>query len=187
MTPEERQAISGLFDRMKALTAERDPEAEQLIRQRMEQDPQTKYYIAQLAYFLEHAQAESQNRIQQLEWQLQNAQQTAQPAQAGGGGFLSGLFGGGGARRATLPPPAPVHAPGYRPGMFQNQGGGFFAGAMQTAMGVAGGLLLGNMLMSMFDPGVAEAAEPVAEEPVADEVGYEEEMAGEDFGGFDEL
>jgi hypothetical protein len=77
--------------------------------------------------------------------------------------------------------------------MFQGgQGGGFLAGAMQTAMGVAGGMILGNMLMSMFDPGVAEAAtteEPAPEEePAYEEAGYEEEVPQVDDmgGGFDE-
>jgi hypothetical protein len=189
MTDEDRKAISDFFERMKKLDGERDPEAERQIDQLMQQNPQTKYYIAQMAFFLEHAQAESQNKIRELEWKLQNQQAVAQRP-AGGGGFLSNIFGsGGGTGRNVMPPPAPVHAPGYRPGMFQGgQGGGFLAGAMQTAMGVAGGMILGNMLMSMFDPGIAEAA-PAEEEPAAEEdPGYEEEVPQTDDmgGGFDE-
>jgi len=194
MTDEDRKAIADFFERMKKLEAERDPEAERQIDQLMQQNPQTKYYITQMAFFLEHAQAESQNKIRELEWKLQNQQAVAQKP-AGGGGFLSNIFGGGasgGAGRNVMPPPAPVHVPGYRPGMFQGgQGGGFMAGAMQTAMGIAGGMILGNMLMSMFDPGVAEAApadEAPAEEAPAEEPGYEEEVPQVDDmgGGFDE-
>jgi hypothetical protein len=196
VTEEDRKAINDFFERMKKLDAERDPEAERQIDQLLQQNPQTKYYITQMAFFLEHAQAESQNKIRELEWKLQNQQAAAQKP-AGGGGFLSNIFGGGGAGagggRSVMPPPAPVHAPGYRPGMFQGgQGGGFLAGAMQTAMGVAGGMLLGNMLMSMFDPGVAEAAPveeaPAEEEPDYTEAGYEEEVPQVDDmgGGFDE-
>jgi hypothetical protein len=36
-------------------------------------------------------------------------------------------------------------------------GGGFLAGAAQTAMGVAGGVLLGNMLADWLTPDAAEA------------------------------
>ena len=68
----------------------------------------------------------------------------------------------------------------------QRAGGGFLAGAMQTAMGVAGGLLVGNALMSLFTPDAAAAAEPAAAEPMADDAAYDapEDM---DLGGFDEI
>jgi hypothetical protein len=49
------------------LRRERDPEAEKLIHDLMQQYPHTKYYVTQMAFFLEHAQAESQNRIRELE------------------------------------------------------------------------------------------------------------------------
>ncbi|WP_323130524.1 DUF2076 family protein [Sinorhizobium medicae] len=42
----------------------------------------------------------------------------------------------------------------------QRAGGGFLAGAAQTAMGVAGGMLLGNMIAGMFGGSDAEAAQP---------------------------
>lgn len=159
MTPEEKDAITGFFDRLRMLQGERDPDAERLIHELMERHPQTKYYVTQMAFFLEHAQAEAQNRIRELEHEL--AQQ-----RSGAGGFLGGLFGGG--RQA--PPPAPVHAPGYRPGMFQ-QPGGFLGGAAGTVMGIAGGLLLGSMLGSMLAP-PAEAATPKQPmEPELEEVG----------------
>ena len=54
--------------------------------------------------------------------------------------------------------------PGARPA-----GGGFLAGAMQTALGVAGGMMIANAITSAFDSGTAEAAEPAQEEPPADE------------------
>ena len=55
MTEEDRKAITDFFERMKKLEAERDPEAERQIDQLMQQNPQTKYYITQMAFFLEHA------------------------------------------------------------------------------------------------------------------------------------
>ncbi len=159
MTPEEKDAIIGFFDRLRTLQGERDPEAERLIHELMERHPQTKYYVSQMAFFLEHAQAEAQNRIRELEYEL--AQQ-----RSGAGGFLGGLFGGG--RHA--PPPTPVHAPGYRPGMFQ-QPGGFLGGAAGTVMGIAGGFLLGSMLGSMLAPPVEAATPEQPMEPELEDVG----------------
>ena len=151
--------------------------------------PAARYRMTQLAFVQEHALAEAQNRIQRLEWELQQAQQAAQQAQEqqrnGGasGGFFSGLFGGGSrsARRtaagwagtgleparaaaglsagraaAGLAPnyqqggPPPQYAPSYQPGMFQRSGSGFLGSALTTAAGVAGGLVAGNALMSLF-------------------------------------
>jgi len=155
MTPEDRDAIVGFFDRLRVLQSERDPEAEQLIHELMERYPQTKYYVTQMAFFLEHAQAEAQNRIRELEHTLEQ--------QRAGGGLFGGLFGGG----RTAPPPTPIHAPGYRPGMFQ-QPGGFLGGAAGTVTALAGGFLLGSLLGSLLPP-PAEAAVPPAEQPDAGE------------------
>lgn len=172
MTPEDRQVITAFFERMRALDTERDPEAEALIDELMRAHPQARYYITQLAVFLEQAQAEAQNRIRELEHQLESQ---------GSGGLLGGLFGGGGAR----PAPAPVHAPGYRPGMFgQRPGGGFLAGAASTAMGVAGGMLLGSAIMSMLAPDAladVPAAEPPASEPAEALEGFEDVAFEEEF------
>lgn len=44
------------------------------------------------------------------------------------------------------------------------RGGGFLAGAAQTAMGVAGGVLLGNAIAGMFGGSEAQAAQPDAAE-----------------------
>ncbi|HCF19261.1 MAG TPA: DUF2076 domain-containing protein, partial [Rhodospirillum rubrum] len=61
----------------------------------------------------------------------------------------------------------------------------FLAGAMQTAMGVAGGVLMGNAIMSLFSGDEAQAAEP-APEPAPEE-DYAADDAGFDDGGFEEL
>jgi hypothetical protein len=78
-------------------------------------------------------------------------------------------------------------------------GGGFLAGAMQTAMGVAGGVLIANAIGSAFDAGTAEAAdmaqdagfadEPAPDEAPAEDAGFQDagfEDFGGDAGGFDE-
>jgi uncharacterized protein len=164
-----------------------DREADAFIAQAFTQYPEARYRITQLAFVQEHALVEAQNRIQRLEWELQQAQQAAQQAQQSsakpGGGFFSGLFGGGGSRPQQPPPqgdprwggrggqpgypggqpqqpyyqqsapPPPQYPPNYQQGMFQQRGGsGFLGSALTTAAGVAGGLVAGNALMSLFSP-----------------------------------
>jgi len=72
--------------------------------------------------------------------------------------------------------------------------GGFLAGAAQTAMGVAGGVLLGNAIASLFGGGgEAHAAEGAAtggaslEDPDADDLGIDDEVdaVDPDGGGWD--
>ena len=153
-----------------------DREADALIGEMFNRYPEARYRLTQLAFVQEHALTEAQNRIQHLEASLQQAQQVAaQPQQ--GGGFFSGLFGGGqrsapppqpgpawnqgAAQPQYAPPPpqyappppqyAPQYAPGYQQGMFQRGGSGFLGSALTTAAGVAGGLVVGNALMGMFE------------------------------------
>src|SRR4051794_22856205 len=157
-----------------------DPDADRLIRDLFNRYTAAPYRITQLAFVQEQALNEAQNRIQRLEWELQQAQQAAQQAQqqqrsGSGGGFFSGLFGGG-SRSAPPPPPGgpgwnqgpqqpgyaqpgyqqggpppPQYGPSYQPGMFQRSGGsGFLGSALTTAAGVAGGLVAGNALMNLF-------------------------------------
>ena len=56
------------------------------------------------------------------------------------------------------------------------RGGGFLAGAAQTAVGVAGGMMLGNAVASLFGGNEAHAAEP--------DPGNGDESGGEESGGF---
>ena len=95
-----------------------DQEADRFIADLFTRYPEARYRITQLAFVQEHALAEAQNRLQRMDWELQQARQQAQQAQqapqqqqagAAGGGFFSGLFGGG--ARPSAPPPqqgAPV-------------------------------------------------------------------------------
>jgi hypothetical protein len=94
---------------------------------------------------------------------------------------LEGLDDGNGRGR---PAAGPWDArPGY--------GGGFLAGAAQTAMGVAGGVLLGNMLADWLMPGEASAqetdlgAEADFSGEQADAGNVDVADAGGDFGDFD--
>ncbi|CUA87024.1 DUF2076 domain-containing protein [Chelatococcus daeguensis] len=177
MDNQDRQAIEGLFARLGEVERQagpRDQAAESFIRERMAQQPGAPYFMAQTIVMQDYALREAQRRIEELE------RQASRPA----GGLLSGLFGGGQTSRAGSVPPMPRSAAapgGVAPaavppaGMQPGRGGGFLAGAAQTAMGVAGGVLLGNAIAGMFGGNEAQAAEattPEAEpEPAADEGG----------------
>ena len=190
MTDEERRIITGFVERVSgaanaaparpaspwgALGGQRqpaqpplppvDPEADRLIADLFARYPEARYRLTQTAFVQEHALIEAQNRIQQLEWELEAAQSQAQAAQQQGRGMFGGLFGGGGGQRPMpmRPQPQPQYPPGYNPGALQQgQGRGFLGTAVMTAAGVAGGLVLGNMLMSAFSGGTAEAAAAAA-------------------------
>jgi hypothetical protein len=148
-----------------------DPEADRLIAEQFNRYPDARYRLTQLAFVQEHALTEAQNRIQRMEWELQQARQQApqQQSSGSGGGFFSGLFGGsrsapppqGGPGptwnqgpapnyQQAAPPPPPQYAPSYQPGMFQRSGSGFLGSALTTAAGVAGGIVAGNALMNLF-------------------------------------
>ena len=142
-----------------------DREADALIADLFSRYPEARYRITQTAFVQEAALVEAQNRIRQLEWEVENAHGQAQAAaQPQRGGLFGGMFGGGGGRPMppTRPQPQPVYPPGYNPGMLQPQrgGSGFLGTALTTAAGVAGGMVLGNMLMGAFSGhhGAAAAA-----------------------------
>ncbi len=152
-----------------------DKDADAYISQLFNQYPEVRYRITQLAFVQEHALGEGQNRIKRLEWEVQQAQQASQQksGSASGGGFFSGLFGGDARQQQSGPPPdsdarngqpqgqgyypqsappPPQYPPNYQPGIFQRQGPGFLGSALTTAAGVAGGVVAGNALMSLFSP-----------------------------------
>jgi hypothetical protein len=147
-----------------------DREADALIAELFARYPEARYRVTQMAFVQEHALAEAQNRIARLQWELQNARAQAAPQQASSPwgaaaqpqpqqsrGFFSGLFGGGSSAPPQPPqyaaPPPPQYPPNYNPGMFQQQGPGFLGSALQTAAGVAGGMLAANALMGLFSGG----------------------------------
>ncbi|AQS86088.1 MAG: DUF2076 domain-containing protein [Acetobacter aceti] len=153
-----------------------DPEADSFIAENFQKYPEARYRITQMAVVQEAALVESQNRIRELQFQLQQAQQAVQQAQqskGSSGGFLGGLFGGGQQRPQQAPPPgwggqqgyAPQPQmqpmpPGFQPGMFRQGGSGFLGSALTTAAGVAGGMMAANALEGLFSDhhGGGEAA-----------------------------
>ncbi len=185
MDNQDRQVIEGLFARLGEVERQagpRDAGAEAFIRERIAQQPGAPYFMAQTIVMQDYALQEAQRRIEELE-----RQQTERPA---GSGFLSGFFGGGnmaGRAAGTVPPVPPVAGPGAGalPPVQPGRGGGFLAGAAQTAVGVAGGMLLGNAIAGMFGSEEAKAGEAKAEE--AKPAGAEEpaaEPASDEGGGF---
>lgn len=92
-----------------------DPEADRLINDNFRKYPEAAYRITQMAVVQEAALVEAQNRIRQLEWQLQQMQQQIQQLQQtqqnqssqqrSSGGFLGGLFGGGNRQQQSQMPP----------------------------------------------------------------------------------
>ena len=176
MNSEEQTLIDGLFSRLQQAetdSAPRDAQAEARIKEHMARQPAVGYYMTQSILVQEHAlqSLDAQNKqqaqqIQQLQDELQRAKAT-QAAPASGGGFLSSIFGGG----SREPQPAPSNSGGgwreparpsfNQPAPQQNYqppqapvaapaGSGFLGGAMKTAAGVAGGVLLAEGISSLF-------------------------------------
>ncbi|WP_426956126.1 DUF2076 domain-containing protein [Muricoccus radiodurans] len=147
-----------------------DPESDRLIGDLFNRYPEARYRITQTAFVQEAALVQAQNRIQELEWELENTRNQMQ-ANQGRGGFLGGMFGGGQRQVPYTPRPEPIQPPpGMNPGMMQQgSGGGFLRTAAMTAAGVAGGMVLGNVLMNAFSGGGgAHAATAAAASPTAD-------------------
>ena len=184
MSPEERQLLQGLFDRMRPNAGNfRDRDAEQLISDSVRQQPYAPYLLAQTVLVQDQALQAANDRLQHLEQQVQDLQQQPQQQQ-GGGGFLSSIFGGGQQHQAPPPvpsrpvwnqggsapqggayPPGGGYPPQYAPPP-QQQGGpwgggapqggsGFLHGALGTAAGVAGGVLAADAIGSLFRSGHA--------------------------------
>ena len=166
MSAQERDVISGIFDRLKqGSNAPREAEAERFIAEQIARQPYAPYVMTQSLYVQEQAIGNMQKRIEELEAQLSAAQ--AQKPQSGG--FLSSIFGAAPAQPAAPQPSgawgrAPQQAPQYAQQPQQQggpwggapqqaapaAGGGFMASALTTAAGVAGGMLAANAISSMF-------------------------------------
>jgi hypothetical protein len=165
MTPEERQLLSALADRVRSAPAQEiDQEADQAIRELVRTRPDTAYVLAQTVLMQDFALRNAQSQIADLTAQLETARQTPKSS----GSFLGGLFGSGNAapQPTSVPPvnpwgrpaspaypvyPQPTSYAGFSPVVMQpTQTSGFLRSAATTAAGIAGGALLFEGLQSLF-------------------------------------
>lgn len=176
MQSEEQRLIDGLFSRLKQAeeqSAQRDATAESVIAQHVQSQPAAPYYMTQTILIQEAAIKQLNERINALESEAAQLRETRQSS----GGFLAGLFGGGQSSSLSRGS-API--PGAQNYASQNQnyasapnayapaarsGGSFMSGALQTAAGVAGGVVIGNMLMNMFSGTHPQDIVNIIEEP----------------------
>jgi hypothetical protein len=166
MTPQERQLVNDLFERLASLeTSPRDAEAERLIADGLTRAPHALYPLVQTVLLQDEALRRANSRIRELE---------GNDAPHENPGFLDSMrdafFGRDEARRGSVPsvPPASKWGSGQtlsgsagmqqqqQPGFPQQQqesqrGGGSFLGtAAAAAAGVIGGSLLLNSIQSMM-------------------------------------
>ncbi|MBB3452149.1 hypothetical protein FHT86_000405 [Rhizobium sp. BK313] len=187
MSPEERQLLASLFDRVRTTgSTQRDADAEAFINQSVREQPYAPYFLAQAVLIQEQGMKAAADRIQQLEARVHELEQQGADnhPQAQSGGFLGGLgslFGGQQqpqrgpapqagypqqqgrlyddyARNAQPPQPGPWGGQQQPTGPWSQQaaapsaGGSFLRGALGTAAGVAGGVMLAESLSSLFSP-----------------------------------
>jgi hypothetical protein len=181
MTPEERQLLTSLAERVRATPVQqKDDEADGIIRDMVAAKPDTTYVLTQTVLVQDFALRNAKAQIDALQQQLADAHQAA-AQQAQPKSFLSGLFGGGTSSAASsvpqsgswarqAPPPPPNYGGYQQQPQYQQppqqayapQGGfaqppsgtsSFLHGAAQTAVGVAGGALLFEGIESLFGGG----------------------------------
>jgi hypothetical protein len=179
MTPQERQLIDDLFDRLAKLeSAKRDPEAMSAIMQGLRNAPNAVYALVQTALVQDEALKRADMRIQELE--------AAAGQQNQSGGFLDSMrdaiFGQNqphgsvpNVRAPELPgnrpawntgqvlqqsqPPGQYNQPAYgqpygaQQPPFGGGGGSFLGTAAAAAAGVVGGSLLAGSIRSMMGGG----------------------------------
>jgi hypothetical protein len=178
MTPQERQLVDDLFDRLAKLEgAPRDPDAIAAISQGLRRAPSAIYALVQTTLLQDEALKRANARIQELEG--------GEPEQQQSGGFLDNMrdaIFGPTPSRGSVPnvrPPEPGSRPAWNTGQVMQQaqgpgqygqapygqpyggpqapmggGGGSFLGtAAAAAAGVVGGGLLMNSIRGMMGGG----------------------------------
>ena len=168
MTPQERQLVDELFDRLAKLEdAPRDPDAERAVADGLRAAPHAVYALVQTTLVQDEALKRAAARIQELEGGepqeqprgfLDSMRDTlfgreerrgSVPTVRPGGQGSSGVWGPG----QGAPPPPP--GPGYGsyaagPAPVGTGGSSFLGTAAATAAGVIGGAMLMNGVRSMF-------------------------------------
>lgn len=171
MTPEERNLVIELFDRLATLEdAQRDPEAERLIRDGLRQAPNAPYALVQTVLVQDEALKRADARIRELEGAA--AAETPPRGSSFLGGMRESLFGrreGRGSVPSVRPPetapatapmspawhtaaqaPQPAAPPAGAPMAPGTPGGSFLGTAAAAAAGVIGGSLLMSGIRSLM-------------------------------------
>ena len=224
MTPDDHRMIQDLFERLAGQgRVAKDVQADRVISDGMRANPDAGYLLVQTTLVYEHQMNEQEARIRDLEDQIAQMQQAATAPVAGGGSFLGGRIGGG--RVGAAPPVAPVQSSPWgapaqaatyqqpapqpqRSGVFGGgapvmqaapQAPGFFRSALQTAAGVAGGMMVANSLGGLFGGHEAHAAHAdnsgalsdadATQDALQDEVADQDttDDAASDAGGWDDV
>ena len=165
MTPEERNLVIELFDRLATLEdAQRDPEAERLIRDGLRQAPNALYALVQTVLVQDEALKRADGRIRELE--SASAAEAAPRDQSFLGGVRESVFGkreGRGSVPSVRPGEAAPMSPTWHTATEPMQpmpagpagappapGGSFLGTAAAAAAGVIGGSLLLSGIRSMM-------------------------------------
>jgi uncharacterized protein len=175
MTPQERQLVADLFDRLSSMeSAPRDPDATAAIAQGLRGAPNAVYALVQTILVQDEALKRADSRIQELE-------AASAPEQTQSGGFLDSMretiFGQTHGSVPNVPPPGVSSRPVWNSGQVLQQtqspgqydqgsygqpygapqapgGGGSFLGtAAAAAAGAVGGSLLLGSIRSMMGGG----------------------------------
>ena len=175
MTPDERQLLAGLFDRIRAASnTARDRDAEAFIADAVNAQPYAPYLLAQTVIVQEQALKAAASRLEELEARVKEVEA------AGSGSFLGNIgksiFGAapelpkqsaptaspwnrtgaapqgmpGGAPQYGMAPPQQQGAAPWQQAQAPAAGGSFLKGALGTAAGVAGGVMLAHSLQGLF-------------------------------------
>jgi len=157
MTPQERQLINNLFDRVSTLeTAPRDPAAERAIADAMARAPHAIYPLVQTVLVQDEALKRANSRIEELEagsgkvdapnehTSFLDSMRNVHP------GREQGSPGSVPSARQNVPPREVPTAPAAMAPTVTAPGGSFLGNAAATAAGVIGGGLLSSGIRSLF-------------------------------------
>lgn len=153
MTPEERQLVTGLFERLRQNDhRDRDPEAQELIEAGLVAHPDAPYLMTQLLLLQARALSAAQDKVRALQRDVSYAPgATRSPASEHS--FLAGVPQRGPWDVASNSSAAPVSSAKEPRRPVSSSGGSFLRGAVQTAAGVAGGALLFEGINSLLHMG----------------------------------
>ena len=170
MTPQERQLVDDLFDRLAKLeTAPRDPDAERAIIDGLRRAPNAVYALVQTALVQDEALKRADAKIRELSGAAEPQQQggfldtmrnalmgtshTSVPTVGSGAASAAGgpnpRWNQGGAYQGGYQATGPAGS-GYAPSPGLGGGGSFLGTAAASAAGMIGGALLLNSISSMF-------------------------------------